>query len=40
VKEGDTVVVAGQIKLRNGMPVLINNTILPKSDPNPVPVDQ
>lgn len=40
VKEGETVVVAGQVKLRNGVPVMINNKILPKADANPVPVDQ
>jgi membrane fusion protein (multidrug efflux system) len=40
VKEGQTVVVAGQIKLRNGVPVMINNKILPKADANPVPVDE
>ncbi|MDB5395169.1 MAG: efflux transporter periplasmic adaptor subunit [Rhodospirillales bacterium] len=40
VKDGDTVVVAGQIKLRNGIPVVVDNTILPKFDANPVPTDQ
>lgn len=40
VKEGETVVVAGQIKLRTDTPVIINNTILPKSDANPQPVDR
>ena len=40
VKEGDTVVIAGQVKLRNGVSVLIDNKIVPKSDANPVPVDK
>jgi membrane fusion protein (multidrug efflux system) len=40
VKEGDTIVVAGLIKLHNGTPVAIDNSILPKSDPNPTPIDQ
>ncbi len=39
VKEGETVVVAGQIKLHNGSTVLINNTIMPTADAAPVPVD-
>jgi membrane fusion protein (multidrug efflux system) len=40
VKEGDTVVTAGQIKLRNGVPLIINNAIEPSFEPNPQPVDQ
>jgi len=39
VKEGDTIVTGGQMKLRNGVPLAINNTVLPKDDPNPRPVD-
>jgi membrane fusion protein, multidrug efflux system len=39
VKEGDTIVTGGQMKLRNGVPLMINNTVLPKDDPNPRPVD-
>ncbi len=40
VKEGDTVVSAGQVKLRNGSPILINNAVQPANDPDPVPVDK
>jgi membrane fusion protein (multidrug efflux system) len=40
LKEGDTVVTGGQMKLRNGVPVTVNNSVLPKDDPNPLPVDQ
>lgn len=40
VKEGDTVVTAGQMKLRDGAPVAVNNTIKPKDDAHPVPLDQ
>jgi len=40
VKAGDTVVTSGQIKLRNGSPVLINNAIQPGFDANPQPQDQ
>jgi membrane fusion protein (multidrug efflux system) len=40
VKDGDTVVVSGQMKLHNGTPVNINNTVQPADDPNPKPADQ
>jgi membrane fusion protein (multidrug efflux system) len=40
VKDGDTVITAGQMKLRDGSPVAVNNTIKPKDDANPVPIDQ
>jgi membrane fusion protein (multidrug efflux system) len=39
VKPGDVVVSAGQIKLHNGAPVVINNKIQPTDNPNPKPVD-
>jgi membrane fusion protein (multidrug efflux system) len=35
LKAGDTVVTAGQLKLRNGVPVLINNSVQPSDNPNP-----
>ena len=37
IKEGETVVTTGQIKLRNGFPVAIDNANTPKFDANPVP---
>jgi membrane fusion protein, multidrug efflux system len=40
VKQGDTVVTAGQMKLRDGSPIEVNNSIEPKDDANPLPVDQ
>src|SRR5580704_3451835 len=40
LKGGETVVTAGQIKLRNGSSVLINNAIQPTAEASPVPVDQ
>lgn len=40
VEEGETVVTSGQMKLRNGVPITINNTVVPKNDPNPKPVDE
>jgi membrane fusion protein, multidrug efflux system len=39
VKEGDVVVTAGQIKLRNGTPVVLNNSVQPSNDVNPRPDD-
>ena len=40
IKEGDTVVTAGQIKLRSGFPVIVNNAIQPTNDAAPKPKDQ
>ena len=40
IKEGDEVVIAGQMKLRNGIGVVVNNTVIPSNDVNPKPVDQ
>jgi membrane fusion protein (multidrug efflux system) len=37
---GDVVVVAGQVKLRNGTPVAINNSLLPADAANPTPTEQ
>jgi membrane fusion protein, multidrug efflux system len=40
VTAGDEVVSAGQMKLRNGSPVVINNKIVPSSDSNPTPPNE
>jgi len=40
IREGDTVITTGQIKLRNGSPILINNAIQPGFDANPQPQDK
>ena len=40
IKEGDAVVTSGQIKLKNGSAVIINNQVKPSSDIAPNPVDQ
>ena len=40
VKAGDLVVTSGQLKLRNGAEVNINNSVQPKNDPNPLPQEQ
>ncbi len=37
VKAGEQIVTAGQLKLRNGSPVQINNTVQPSSNPAPTP---
>jgi len=39
VAPGDMVVTSGQVKLRNGVPVVINNSVVPKNDPAPKIVD-
>jgi membrane fusion protein, multidrug efflux system len=36
---GDEVVSSGVFKLRNGAPVLVNNTVKPENSPNPKPED-
>ncbi len=35
VKPGETVVTAGQLKLRNGSPIIVNNSVQPSDNPNP-----
>ncbi len=40
VKEGDTVVTSGQLKLRNGSSVVINNTVQPANEAAPKPENQ
>ncbi len=40
VNVGDQVVTAGQIKLKNGSPVTINNSIQPTNDANPSPPNE
>ena len=35
VQAGETVVTAGQLKLRNGSPVVVNNQVQPSDNPNP-----
>ncbi len=40
VNEGETVVTAGQLKLRNGSPLNVNNEVQPSNDPNPKPGNQ
>jgi membrane fusion protein, multidrug efflux system len=40
VKEGETIVTTGQLKLRNGSPVIVDNSIQPSNDATPQPKDQ
>ncbi|MEJ2360257.1 MAG: efflux RND transporter periplasmic adaptor subunit [Gammaproteobacteria bacterium] len=35
IKAGETVVTAGQLKLRNGSRILVNNSVQPSDNPNP-----
>jgi membrane fusion protein (multidrug efflux system) len=40
INEGDMVVTSGQLKLKNGTPLIINNEIQPANDPAPTPQEQ
>lgn len=40
IKEGDEIVTAGQMKLRNGSPIVVNNKVEPLNDPAPHVQDQ
>jgi membrane fusion protein (multidrug efflux system) len=40
IKEGDTIVSAGQFKVQNGQTITVNNTVQPTNDPNAAPVDR
>jgi membrane fusion protein (multidrug efflux system) len=40
IAAGDVVVTAGQLKLRNGSPVVVNNSVVPTSDAAPTPPNE
>jgi membrane fusion protein (multidrug efflux system) len=40
VKEGQTVVTSGQLKLKNGTPAVIDNKVQPADNPKPTPQEQ
>ena len=40
VKPGEEVVTSGQLKLKNGDPVAIDNSVQPSNNPAPAPVDR
>ena len=37
IEEGATVVTSGQLKLKNGTPLIVNNKVQPANSPNPRP---
>jgi membrane fusion protein (multidrug efflux system) len=40
VEPGSQVVTSGQVKLKNGSPVVINNSVVPANSPNPTPQEK
>jgi membrane fusion protein (multidrug efflux system) len=40
IKQGDIVVTSGQLKLKNGTPLVIDNSVQPANNPNPTPQEQ
>ena len=40
VKEGDQIVTSGQVKLKNGTPIVIDNSVQPANSPNPTPQEK
>ncbi len=40
IKEGDLIVTSGQLKLRSGSQIIVNNQVQPANDANPVPAEQ
>ncbi|MBS0287978.1 MAG: efflux RND transporter periplasmic adaptor subunit [Proteobacteria bacterium] len=40
INPGDTVVTSGQLKLKNGSEIVINNTVVPSNNPNPKVVNE
>jgi membrane fusion protein (multidrug efflux system) len=40
IKQGDVIVTSGQLKLKNGTPLTVNNSVVPKDDPHPTPQEQ
>ncbi|HTX05718.1 MAG TPA: efflux RND transporter periplasmic adaptor subunit [Steroidobacteraceae bacterium] len=40
LKAGDVVVSSGQMKIKNGTPLIVNNSVLPLDYPNPTPQEQ
>ena len=40
IDKGDQVVTSGQLKLKNGVPVIINNSVEPRNDPAPKPQEE
>src|SRR5262249_39123645 len=40
IEEGATIVTSGQLKLKNGTPLVINNSVTPPNNPNPTPQEK
>jgi membrane fusion protein (multidrug efflux system) len=40
LKEGDVIVTSGQLKLKNGSVLKVDNTVQPKNEPHPTPQEQ
>ena len=40
IKAGEEVVTSGQLKLKNGSTIVVNNKVQPSNDPSPAPVDR
>jgi membrane fusion protein (multidrug efflux system) len=40
LKEGETVVTSGQLKLKNGSEIIVDNSVQPANNPNPTPQEQ
>lgn len=40
IKEGDLIVTSGQLKLRSGSQIIVNNKVQPANDANPVPAEK
>jgi membrane fusion protein (multidrug efflux system) len=40
LEEGQQVVTSGQLKLKNGTPVVVDNTVQPANSPNPTPQER
>ncbi len=40
IEEGATIVTSGQLKLKNGTPLIVNNKVLPANSPDPKPQEQ
>ena len=40
LQEGQQIVTSGQVKLKNGTPVVIDNSVQPANSPNPTPQEK
>jgi membrane fusion protein (multidrug efflux system) len=40
IKAGEEIVTSGQLKLKNGTSLIVDNSVVPRNDPNPKPQEQ